>query len=223
MTAGRGLRALTGAGVMLLAGSAAHAQVWNETGDAGELSGVAQAASGAGTLGAIVGSLSNGQDVDMFRIHISNPAAFSATTFNGASLFDTQLFLFHLNGVGIAANDDAGGAAGTRSTLGAGNTLYSTLAAGDYLIAVSRFDEDAYSAGGLMFQSVPFGAVYGPNNPAGLSPLTHWSGGNTNTGPFGYQIDFTGVTLIPLPPAAWAGLAGLGMIAGMRRLRAARA
>jgi hypothetical protein len=197
----------------------ANAQIWNEVGDAGDLPASAQVVMGAGSLTQINGFF-GANDADMYRILITNPAAFSATTFGGTTL-DTQLWLFHVSGMGIAHNDDvpAGnpGAGTLQSMFPVGNPLYASLAPGEYLIAITRYDRDPVSAGGLIFPNSPFNVVHGPTGPGGGSPITGWLG-TTSASTAQYSIYLTGAGFIPAPGAlALFGLAGL---AGTRRRRA---
>jgi hypothetical protein len=88
--------------------ASAGANTWDETadggGDAGDLPATAQVVSGSGPLTAITGNL-GASDVDMYQIIICDPLIFEATTVGGAT-FDTQLWLFDLNGNGVLHNDD---------------------------------------------------------------------------------------------------------------------
>lgn len=200
--------------VMLgFASGAASAATWTEIGDAGETVPTHQVPVGAGALTNIFGSLSG--DADIYCIHIDGPF-FSAI---GSATFDSQLFLFDMSGVGIAANDDGGGFAGA-GILPLGNALYSGLS-GNYLIAISQYDYDPYDgAGALMFPTFPFPPVYGPF--AGVGPLSSWGGGTGAGGT--YDIMLTGASfcdfpVIPLPTPLGLSLAGLAGVAGIRRRR----
>jgi len=201
------------------------APIHNESGDAGGTIAGAQVVDGDGPPGspvtAIVGSLSGGNDVDIYGINISSPAVFSASTQGGAA-FDTQLFLFHGNGVGISANDDT--AASLQSLLPAGNPLHTVLAPGSYFLAITGFDNDPLDgAANLIFQSSPFIGVYGPN--PGVGPLAGFSGGGSSGQ---YTIFLTGVTHTPGPasvigePASvigWTLIAGIGSVGAYLRRR----
>ncbi|MDF3036630.1 MAG: hypothetical protein K0S28_1904, partial [Paucimonas sp.] len=57
----------------------AHAVNWNESGDAGQLLATAQEPLGNGPLRNIYGTVTNGADVDLYRIYISSPTTFSAS------------------------------------------------------------------------------------------------------------------------------------------------
>src|SRR5256885_13260913 len=90
----------------------AGAAPWIESGDAGDLAITAQAPNGSGALTSISGtiSLTGSPDADMYRIHISIPSAFSATTVGtvgavGTQLQNSQLFLFNAAGFGVYGRD----------------------------------------------------------------------------------------------------------------------
>ena len=101
-----------------LSASVAHAVMINEVSpDAGELLGTAQDTTGTGAvLESISGTLINlgtvadpVDDVDLYNILITNPAAFSVTV--TASLSednDAQLYLFDAAGIEVLYNDDRG-------------------------------------------------------------------------------------------------------------------
>jgi hypothetical protein len=171
---------------LLSAAPQVNALPWTEIGNAGDLVGTAQLTTGAGALTSISGTLSTGTDVDMFGIHISSPAAFSATTVGGAG-FDTQLFLFNAAGIGIYANDDS---VGTRSTLPAGHANSPTTT-GLYYLAISQYNRDPFSSGGLIFPNSPFTGVFGPTGPGGALPVNSWSGSGARGT---YTITLTGAS-----------------------------
>lgn len=189
----------------------AGAITFNEIGDAGDLPGISQAAGVLPVLTQIAGSIGSSTDADMYAITISTAGVFSATTVGTpGTLGDTQLFLFNFSGAGLLANDDS---SGFRSTL-----TGTPLSPGLYFLAISAFDRDPVSVGGLIFPSFPFNPVYGPTGPGGGSPITGWSGaGGTGT----YTID---VQLEPVPEPATlllfgTALAGIGGIARRRQRR----
>jgi hypothetical protein len=186
----------------------AQAQVWTEVGDAMDLT-PGQITVGSGPLTQIDGGLT-ANDVDLFCIFITDPANFSATTIGGAT-FDTQLWLFRPNGLGVTANDDAGGGVQSRIT---GQFVTSP---GVYALGISRFNRDAVDAGGqLIWNSTPFGTERAPDGPGAANPLAGWLG--ATAGPVPYSIFITGATFwVPAPGSvALLGLAGL---AASRRRR----
>ena len=100
-----------------LSASVAHAVMINEVSpDAGELLGTAQDLTGTGAVlesisGSLIdlGSAAPIDDVDLFKILITNPAAFSVTV--TASLSednDAQLYLFDAAGMEVLYSDDGG-------------------------------------------------------------------------------------------------------------------
>jgi len=180
----------------------------SEVGDAGNLPGTAQDPGGVGPLTSIVGSAGGG-DEDMYRICITNPSAFSATTLQMAS-FDTQLFLFDSTGRGVYSNDDVG--LTLESLLPPGHPN-SPTAVGIYFLAINSWDNEAQNAGGLIFGNVLFTDVNGPTGPGGANPITSWDG-NVLSGGGLYAIVLTGAaatsscapavggTMIPLDTTA---------------------
>src|SRR4051812_17306 len=89
------------------AATSAYAQSYTETGDAGNMPNTAQTAAGSGALTDLFGGLSGVQDADMYLIDIKDWSTFSATT-NVApgTMTDTTLYIFRLDGTGVAKNDD---------------------------------------------------------------------------------------------------------------------
>jgi hypothetical protein len=184
---------------------------WIEIADAGDLPGTAQVVTGSGPLDTISGVMNN-PDVDMYQIYISNPAAFSAY----ASASDPQLFLFDQAGMGVYANDDDGMTFNAFLPVGDPS---SPTTPGIYYLAVSEWDLDPYSAGGLIFPSFPFNQVHGPTGLGGLNPVSSWSG-FTGGQVSGYLIELTGASyVIPAPGAILLGSIGVGLVSWLRRRR----
>jgi hypothetical protein len=159
----------------------ASAQIWYEQGDAGDLPETAQS-TGSGTLSQIQGSL-DVNDVDMYAIYITDPAAFSASTVRGAT-WDTQLFLFDANGVGVVAEDDTGG---LQSTID--NTAGCITAPGLYYLAITRYNKDPLGCneGGLW-------STNDNNCPNGTESSSRVNSWTSSTGTAGsYTIFLTGV------------------------------
>ncbi|BCW94739.1 MAG: DVUA0089 family protein [Fimbriimonadales bacterium] len=159
----------------------AQAQTWFEQGDAGDLPETAQS-TGSGALSDIQGTLDT-NDVDMYAIYISDPASFSATTSNGAT-WDTQLFLFDANGVGVVADDDGGD--GLQSLIN--NTNNCITSPGVYYLAITRFNKDPLGCndGGLWSTNVN-------NCPNGAEPSSRVASWTTSTTAAGaYTIFLTG-------------------------------
>jgi hypothetical protein len=187
----------------------ANAQVWAEMGEAGELPGTAQTPAGVGALTTITGSL-GASDTDMYLISIPAPGAgFEAKTSGNSTTIDTQLFLFDPAGMGVVHNDDDPG-----GSLQSKITNMFVVAPGNYLLAVSQYNRDPSSAGGLIWANSPFNVERTPDGPGAGSPVTSW-GGSTSGG--AYQIDLRGVEFVPEP--ASLSLLALGGLALIRRRR----
>jgi hypothetical protein len=166
------------------------AGAYAESADAGQLPATAQPPTG-GTVGSplpmILGVHTSG-DVDMYRINICSPANFSASTVNGAG-FDTQLFLFNTSGFGIAFNDDAPGSGTVQSALS--NQFVASLPAGEYLLAISQFDNDPTSGGLAIWSDTPYATERAPDGPGAAGAVDAWTGGGTMS--LAYAVSFTGV------------------------------
>ncbi len=95
--------------MIVRAGSGSTADSVNENGDAGSVPDMAEIVNTSGTLPtAIAGTLSEGNDVDLYQIYLPGNQPFQATTVGG-SVVDTQLFLFDGSGRGLYTNDDSAG------------------------------------------------------------------------------------------------------------------
>ena len=152
---------------------------WIEREDAGPKPSNAQLVVGTGPLGAIVGSARF--NANMFKI-CAGPD-FRASVIGGAD-FDTQLFLFDRLGVGLYANDDAGGT--VQSRLPAGHPDGPNIR-GEYYLAISPFDRDPVDGQlhgdfGLIFPTFPFDQVHGRFTDTGH--ISGWQGGNFDAGDY---------------------------------------
>jgi hypothetical protein len=217
----RCLSLATVVGVAVAAG-AASAQTHPESGDAGSLPGSAQVVSGSGVLANITGSIEGLGDADLFRIVIHDPAAFGATTaIAPGTMSDTTLYLFHLDGTGIAKNDDISGS-NYLSSLSAGDPKFTSLAPGEYLLGISGYAYSPYwndpptVYGDLVFDVLTYTGVLGPQPGAG--PVVGWIDvGAYSTGT--YNITLTGASFVPAPGSV--ALLGLGGLVAVRRRRVA--
>ena len=172
---------------LALATAPAMAQIWTEEGDAGDLPGNAQTPIGSGPLTAIIGSLSSSADADMYCVSVPDAGAFVATTC-GVTTFDTQLWLFAGDGLGLSFNDDDPAGCGLQSTV----TGVFLPGGGEYLIAITSYSNDALNAGGLeIWVDSPFNVERQPDGAGAGDPyIVSWDGAGFSDG--AYQIAFTG-------------------------------
>jgi hypothetical protein len=189
----------------------ARASLYTELGDAGQTAATAQTPLGIGAITFIDGELVPGTDVDIFRIRIANPATFHANS-SGAS-FDAQLFLFTTGGVGVAASQRV---TGPNSSWGLITSAF-VPAAGDYLLAISKYNNDPRDASGnLIWNDLPRGTERAPDGPSATDLLDHWD--NVTSYSAGkYLLELKGVEFVPSP-----GAAGVMTIAGLAALRRRR-
>lgn len=169
-----------------------------ESGDAGDSLASAQVVSGAETT--VTGSLTAVTDaVDIYRITIDDPAAFTAST-DGSTLQDTELFLFDSTGRLVEANDDwRAFTEPWQSYLPAAATgnPYSPTAAGTYYLAVvtccawpvdgsdQSLDDPAYWTTGAS-------EIYGPL-ASETRVLDHWVNVTSDADSGSYTVALTGV------------------------------
>jgi hypothetical protein len=167
----------------------ALAQVdWTEQGDAGDLPETAQA-TGTDTstpLSTISGAL-DANDVDMFAIYIADPSAFQAETNTTTTNFDSQLWLFDVNGNGIVHDDDSAGSLRSRIT----NANNCIPGPGIYYIAISRYNRDPRDCNDIAIWTGTANACA----VAGSSRVASWTG-STSAGT--YQIVLQGAFTAPL-------------------------
>jgi hypothetical protein len=184
---------------------------WDETdnggGDAGDLPATAQiiqdaSAQACQTPVQRVRGQMNADDVDMFVICITDPAAFSASTV-GTTSWDTQLWLFKCDGRGVVHNDDEPGGTSLQSRID--NRTNCIRERGVYLLAISRYNRDPVARDGQPIWN-PLGASRGVRCPDGIradQPLGGWAGA-TLAEPTRYVIQLAGAFTAPaqsnIPP-----------------------
>lgn len=179
----------------------AHAQVWNESGDAGALPAIAQSTSGVGPLVEIDGTLGSPDDVDLYCIHVTDVAGFFANL-QCVVIQGPDLWLFDPTGKGVAMNSLC--QAGAKSLNGA-----LLPGPGTYYIGVSY---DAY----YPFNGVNQLWLYGytpqraPDGPGAPLPVTTWTG-VVNVQPLNpYKILLGGATFcdapVPAANASWGSV-----------------
>ena len=158
---------------MILLGLTPSAFAASESGDAGDLPATAQNV-GSGAVTSITGGFSDGSDADMYRVCLSDGASFSASTV-AAPPRDTQLYLFDADGLGVYTNDDIG--LGVHVSRLPANHRFSPASGGEYLLAVSAFNNDPWSDAGEIFPdafspSLYLDGVIDASGPGAAEPVT---------------------------------------------------
>jgi len=180
-----------------LSSAQALAVPFTETPDAGSTIGSAQDIAGT-NITTITGSTGSGDTEDLFSFSWGGGLFEAATNglFSSDRSFDTMLFLFDGAGNFIVGNDDSGSL---------GSYISDTLVAGDYLLGISGFANEAEDGAGdgFLFEG-------------GSGALAGWEGGG-GTGTYTIGIGGRGVdspTNVPEPaPLALLvlGLTAIGL------------
>lgn len=149
----------------------AKAQVWTETGDAGQLVASAQSTLGTGPLTGINGILASPTDVDLYCVRLTGvpPAGLPLVQLGCAVTNGPNVWLFDSNGKGVFTNMTCQG--GEKAILAPSTSL----APGIYYVAVSFSEVDPQAAAGPIW--VP--ALPGQRAPDGAGAagtLNAWSG-----------------------------------------------
>jgi hypothetical protein len=155
------------------------AQTWTESATgAGQTWSTSETPLGSGPLTRIQGTIAAGSSADIWLLRVDDLATFRVSTVGGAN-FDTQLWMFGVDGVGLAHRDDDVGS--TQSTL----TGFGPFGPGTVLIAVSEYDNDPLDqAGNQLWNDTPFDTERWPDGPGALNPFTQWSGTSSAARPY---------------------------------------
>jgi hypothetical protein len=184
----------------LLAVSAmSSAQIWNESGDAGDSIAGAQETQGVGALTMINGTIDD--DIDIFRFRIVNAAAFSITVTNTG--IDSMLFMFNAGGMGVVADDDTAG-----NLLSFVDFTNVPQVTGIMNIAIGNFLCDPWTSTSFMWDNI-FPANEGPNANGTANPLDHWD--IIGDGADDYTLVLTGAEFATVPEPATFVAIGLGL------------
>ena len=163
------------ASTLVLLSLSAFGTTWIEgSGNIGDASAVAPGQNtigDSGVLSSIQGTLEF-DDVDVYKIKVTNVATFKATTVGLAGFLDTQLFLFDANGKGITHNDDDPATNSIQSTI----TGQFVPAPGTYYLAVTLYNRDAMGPSNeFLWNNTPFNTERAPDGLAATETWTQWS------------------------------------------------
>lgn len=197
----------------------AHAQVWNEIGDAGQ-NGVsaAQITVGDGPLTTINGSLFRDADVDLYCIRITDFANFRAIVTSSANP-DSTLHLFNTDGTLQVYNDDYFSGSGFSLINNQG-----VLANGTYLLAMANYDVRPQSVSNTdLYANTTWPGPQSNQFQGNELVLSAWGGQPVFFGLAGsYTIELQGAEFHAVPSPGAAAMLGLGGLMAARRRRTAR-
>jgi hypothetical protein len=195
----------------------AYAQNWDEAtdgrGDAGDLLSTAQVTSGIGPLTTITGILPGPGDVDIYRILITNPVTFSASSTADLPYGPPRLFLFDAAGFGVTGYFDS-------TNLGASLSDVNVSTASVYYLVMSGFSHPQGDDKGDKAIWFPGGRADLERVPDGIGaglPLNSWSPSIQPYDPTNYTITLQGAAYTPEP--ATISLMTIGGLALLRRRR----
>lgn len=182
---------------MLTIASAAHAQIWNEVGDAGDLPVTAQSTVGTGLLASIKGALGSPTDVDMYciKLPVVPPAGAPLVRLQCVAIHGPNVWLFDAAGNGVYTNESC--LSGYKELLAPSTSL----PVGTYYVAVSYYGVSPKSAGGSIWQLGPAGQR-APDGPGAGGVVTSWSGVAEIQPINPYQINFTYMEFCESPTPA---------------------
>ena len=192
------------ASTLVLLSLSAHSTTWIEgSGNIGDASAVAPGQNtigDSGVLSSIQGRLEF-DDVDVYKIKVTNTATFKATTVGLAGFLDTQLFLFDENGRGVTHNDDDPATNSIQSTI----TGQFVTAPGTYYLAITLYNRDAMSANNrFLWNNTPFNTERAPDGNGATEVWTQWSIEALLDGDYEIALtgaDFAEVGATPPPPS----------------------
>ncbi|MBZ0150525.1 MAG: hypothetical protein K8J09_03265 [Planctomycetes bacterium] len=155
------------------------AQTWTETAaGAGQTWSTSETPLGSGPLTRIQGTIDAGRAADIYLVRVDDLATFQVSTVGGAN-FDTQLWMFGADGIGLGHRDDDVGSG--LSTL----TGYGPYGPGTVLIAVSEYDNDPLDQNGdQLWNDTPYDTERWPDGPGAANPFTQWSGTSSTARPY---------------------------------------
>lgn len=200
------VRRLAFAAALLLAlAPAAHAQSWNEVGDAGDMIATAQVTVGAGPFTTLNGALGSAGDVDMYCIELGltpRVLGIPAVQLQCVMVSGPNVWVFDAAGNGVATNQICAGGFKTVTT-----AMFPSP--GTYYVAVAYDGVRPQSAGGAIWDPSAL-TERAPDGPGAASPLTGWAGAG-NVAPVNpYQLSLGYITYCdaatPAAKPTWGAL-----------------
>lgn len=182
----------------------AHAASFRETTDAGQS--LTNFQSIKHDTNAIIGSIGDTQDVDLYQINLAEGLFAATTVRNVTNNLDTMLWLFDAEGKGVVGNDDSYGTSQS--------TIRASVEQGTYYLGIGNFGMLPTGETGSIFDYVNGSSRTKLLNATGDNALTDWDMGKTASSPQAtgrYRIVFNQSTVRKTPEPIT--VIGFGLIA----------
>lgn len=187
--------------------SAAWAQSWSETGDAGDLIGTAQSTVGNGGLMSISGFLESPGDADLYCVTVPSEVPGGVLLFGLQCIVDggPNIWLFDSTGMGVFAN---------MTCTAGGKEIWSPLAPGTYYVGVAFRGIDPMSGPHTIWATSGFGQR-APDGAGAAGPLVGWQYAPVldPINPYTITTNFDWVGhcdgTVPATPSTWGTLKAL--------------
>jgi hypothetical protein len=163
-------------------------------GDAGRFPDSAAVGQGSGPMTVIRGFGQSRDDIDLYKVCITDAASFMADT-AGSLQMDTQLFLFDANGRGVTLNDDFDSTVQSRLTA----SVVGGLGNGEYYLAIAPQGCVPQDSSGQNLWGDGSGERMA-DGPGGANPLGQWNNFVVNDNTW-YVITLQGASFCAGTPA----------------------
>jgi hypothetical protein len=189
------------------------------------LLGSASVQSGTGTLDTIAGQLGSRGQVDVYKIRICDPQAFTASTINSGTAINTAMMLFTLSGQGVAYADESDGVFGPNGGRAAiyypfglteGNYYLAVTTGTHYVRRPNAHGRLPVSAAGPIWNAEPRDVQRTPDGPGSGGVLTGWTGSGDfdpilHSAPVPYLVELTGACRVFVCVADFDGSGVIGV------------
>jgi hypothetical protein len=192
----------------------AHAATFRETTDAGQS--LTNFQSIKHDTNAIIGSIGDTQDIDLYQINLADGLFAATTVRNVTNNLDTMLWLFDAEGKGVVGNDDSYGTSQS--------TIRASVEQGTYYLGIGNFGMLPTGETGSIFDYVNGSSRTKLLKATGDDALTDWDMGKSASSPQAtgrYRIVLNQSTVRKTPePSAAIGFGVFALSFAIKRSKA---